>query len=61
MEGNGMKEFNKQKRYEINEITKEKIDKEIDNMENFPLTELQQSLVNYLRANIDDLTEVFGC
>ena len=29
----------------------------IDGLEEFPLTENQQRLVNYLRANIDDLSE----
>ena len=29
----------------------------IDGLEEFPLTENQQRMVNYLRANIDDLSE----
>ena len=32
----------------------------IDGFEQFPLTELQQSLVNYLRANQDDIAEALG-
>lgn len=29
----------------------------LEGFENFPLTEDQQSLVNYLRANVDDVAE----
>jgi len=32
----------------------------IDGLEEFPLTELQQRLVNYLRANKDDIAEAFN-
>ena len=31
--------------------------KEIEDLENFPLTELQQTLINYLYANIDDIID----
>ena len=37
----------------------EEILEAIEGLENFPLTEAQQSLVNYLRANIDDIEEAF--
>jgi len=35
----------------------EEIEKAIDGLEEFPLTETQQRLVNYLRANRDDIAE----
>jgi len=41
-------------------MTPEQIEKAIEDLENFPLTEDQQSLVNYLRSNIDDLEECFA-
>ena len=37
----------------------ELIKKEISDLENYPLTETQQLLMNYLRANIDHIVEVF--
>jgi len=37
------------------------IEQAITDFESFPLTELQQSLVNYLRSNIDDITDAIGC
>ena len=33
------------------------LDEAIDGLEEFPLSELQQRLVNYLRANRDDVEE----
>lgn len=37
--------------------TTDSIESAIDELEDHPLTELQQSLMNYLRANIDDVAE----
>ena len=36
-----------------NKDTAALVEKEIDDLENFPLTECQQAMVNFLRANID--------
>jgi predicted DNA-binding protein len=38
-------------------MEREDIEQAIEDLENFPLTENQQRLVNYLRANIDDIEE----
>jgi len=38
----------------------DRIEKAINDLENFPLTEDQQSLVNYLRSNIDDIGEALA-
>lgn len=35
----------------------DELQKAIDDLNNFPLTELQQRLVNYLSANVDDIAE----
>lgn len=32
----------------------------LDGLNNFPLTEIQQSLINYLEANVDDIYEAIG-
>jgi hypothetical protein len=47
-----------------NKTTKQKISDvrelvaiEIEELNEFPLTELQQRLVNYLHANVDDIIE----
>jgi len=37
----------------------EKLEEVLSGIENFPLTEKQQSLINYLRANADDLEDLF--
>ena len=60
--------WDKTKGYEANEFTRVGLDKHtverlevaIAGLEDFPLTELQQSLVNYLRANLDDIAEALG-
>lgn len=36
------------------------IEKAINDLENFPLSEDQQSLVNYLRANLDDIIDALA-
>jgi DNA-binding MurR/RpiR family transcriptional regulator len=38
----------------------ENIRKEINSLNNFPLTETQQQLVNYLLANIDEVEEALA-
>lgn len=40
-------------------MDREEILEAIENMNNFPLTENQQRLVNYLESNIDDLEDAF--
>ena len=38
----------------------EKVINEIRDLDNFPLSELQQRLVNYLIANVPDIVEALG-
>ena len=40
-------------------LEQEEIKKAIEDLEDYPLTEIQQHLMNYLRANIDDVEEAF--
>ena len=40
----------------VNEL----VAKEIEDLNLFPLTELQQRLVNYLSANVDDIVEALN-
>jgi len=39
------------------DMERDAIEQAIENLEGYPLTENQQRLVNYLRANIDDIEE----
>ena len=36
------------------------IEQAIEEFDNFPLSEAQQAIVNYLRANIDDVEEALA-
>ena len=38
-------------------MEREEIEQAIEEFDNFPLTETQQTIVNYLRANIDEIEE----
>ena len=40
-------------------MNRKQIESAINELENFPLSENAQSLVNYLRSNIDDIEETF--
>jgi len=41
-------------------MNRKRINEAIRQIESFPLSEDAQSLVNYLRANIDDIEEAMG-
>ena len=34
------------------------INEELSNLENFPLTEMQQFMVNYLRSNVEEIVDI---
>ena len=40
-------------------MEREDIEQAVEDLEDFPLTENQQRLVDYLRANIDDIEEFY--
>jgi hypothetical protein len=44
---------------EDNNTFEDKLEQELSSIEDHPLTERQQSLINYLRSNVDDLEDVF--
>ena len=41
-------------------VTSEKVDAAIEALDDFPLTEMQQHLVNYLRANAEDIKDALA-
>jgi hypothetical protein len=41
-------------------MTEQEILKAIEDLENFPLTEDQQHLINYLRANVNDIEDALA-
>jgi len=41
-------------------MERETIEQAIEDLEGYPLTEAQQAIINYLRANIDDLEEALA-